>query len=188
MTSVVTSLPVTSSNLSDTSDVCHHVKHNKLHRRWVLWSHLPQNSDWKINSYKQLATISSLEEIIAILNVIPDALLTTCMLFIMKEGIAPMWEDVKNCNGGCFKYRIINKFVPQTWKHMAYTMLGETLSSNKTFLNNVTGITISPKKKFCILKIWTTNCDYQNSDIIDTDNVILKSNRALFEQHKPEND
>lgn len=191
MTSVVTNMLVQSNTHSEFScvdDTQQAIKIHPLHRKWVLWSHLPQNPDWKITSYKQIATIHSLEDIIAILNIIPDILLTSCMLFIMKEGISPMWEDEKNCNGGCFKYRIINKHVPSTWKHMVYTLLGETLSSNKKFLNNITGITISPKKKFCILKVWTTNCDYQNSDIIDTENDILQSNRALFEQHKPETD
>ena len=185
MAAVVTNLLDISTNQTDAYPP---VKNNILHRRWVLWSHLPQNPDWKIHSYKQIATITCLEEMVAILNVIPDILLTTCMIFIMKEGIAPMWEDVKNCNGGCFKYRIINKFVPQTWKHMVYSLMGETMSTNRIFMNNITVITISPKKKFCILKIWTTNCDYQNSDIIDTDNSLLKTNKALFEQHKPEHD
>jgi len=170
------------------TDIGEQFSPNVLSKRWVLWSHLPQNTDWTISGYNQIATISSLEEIVALFNVIPDTLLTSCMLFIMKEDILPIWEDAKNCRGGCFKYRIINKHVPQTWKHMAYSLLGETMSSNKKFLNNVTGIAISPKKKFCILKVWTSNCDYQNSDIIDTENVILQSNRALFEAHNSKNE
>lgn len=164
------------------------VKHGEidvhiLNRKWVLWSHLPQNPDWTIKSYKQLYNLNTLEDVVAILNVIPDILLTSCMFFFMREGVTPMWEDVKNRDGGCFKYRIINKQVPQTLKHMIYTLVGETLSSNKTFLQNVTGITISPKKKFCILKVWTSNCDFQNSDVIDIDNNILNTNKAIFEIH-----
>lgn len=154
-----------------------------LNRKWILWSHLPQNPDWTIKSYKHLYNLNTLEDVVAILNVIPDILLTSCMLFFMREGVTPMWEDVKNKDGGCFKYRIINKHVPQTLKHMIYTLVGETLSSNKLFLQNVTGITISPKKKFCILKVWTSNCDFQNSDVIDIDNTILNTNKAIFEIH-----
>ena len=154
-----------------------------LNRKWILWSHLPQNPDWTIRSYNQICNLNTLEDVVAILNVIPDALLTSCMLFFMREGIAPMWEDPKNKDGGCFKYRIINKHVPQTLKHMIYTLVGETLSSNKLFLQNVTGITISPKKKFCILKVWTSNCDFQNSDVINIDNNILNTNKAIFEIH-----
>jgi hypothetical protein len=111
------------------------------------------------------------------------ACLAVGMLFLMRDGITPMWEDPKNKDGCCFKYRIINKHVPQTLKHMIYTLVGETLSSNKLFLQNVTGITISPKKKFCILKVWTSNCDFQNSDVINIDNNILNTNKAIFEIH-----
>jgi hypothetical protein len=156
---------------------------HSLNRKWILWSHLPQNPDWTLKSYNQICTLNTLEDVIAVLNIIPDSLLTSCMLFIMREGITPMWEDVKNKDGGCFKYRIINKHVPQTLKHMVYTLVGETLSSNKLFLQNVTGITISPKKKFCILKVWTSNCDFQNSDVINIDNIILNTNKAIFEIH-----
>jgi hypothetical protein len=156
--------------------------HN-LNRKWILWSHLPQNPDWTLKSYSQICSLNTLEDVVAVLNIIPDTLLTSCMLFVMREGITPMWEDVKNRDGGCFKYRIINKHVPQTLKHMIYTLVGETLSSNKLFLQNVTGITISPKKKFCILKVWTSNCDFQNSDIINIDNNILNTNKAIFEIH-----
>lgn len=154
-----------------------------LNRKWILWSHLPQNPDWTIRSYNQICSLNTLEDVVTILNIIPDALLTSCMLFFMRDGVAPMWEDPKNKDGGCFKYRIINKHVPQTLKHMIYTLVGETLSSNKLFLQNVTGITISPKKKFCILKVWTSNCDFQNSDVINIDNNILNTNKAIFEIH-----
>ena len=154
-----------------------------LNRKWILWSHLPQNPDWTIRSYNQICNLNTLEDVVTVLNIIPDALLTSCMLFFMRDGVAPMWEDPKNKDGGCFKYRIINKHVPQTLKHMIYTLVGETLSSNKLFLQNVTGITISPKKKFCILKVWTSNCDFQNSDVINIDNNILNTNKAIFEIH-----
>jgi hypothetical protein len=154
-----------------------------LNRKWILWSHLPQNPDWTIRSYNQICNLNTLEDVVTVLNIIPDALLTSCMLFFMRDGVAPMWEDPKNKDGGCFKYRIINKHVPQTLKHMIYTLVGETLSTNKLFLQNVTGITISPKKKFCILKVWTSNCDFQNSDVINIDNNILNTNKAIFEIH-----
>ncbi len=168
----------TPNGVKDDDDSVHN-----LNRKWILWSHLPQNPDWTLKSYNQICSLNTLEDVIAILNIIPDNLLTSCMIFIMREGVTPLWEDVKNKDGGCFKYRIINKHVPQTLKHMVYTLVGETLSSNKLFLQNVTGITISPKKKFCILKVWTSNCDFQNSDIINIDNNILNTNKAIFEIH-----
>ena len=33
---------------------------------------------------------------------------------------------------------------------------------NKKLLDNITGITVSPKKSFCILKIWLSSLEHQN--------------------------
>jgi hypothetical protein len=181
MSTLVSDFSYISSNKEvdvDNDDSCD--KHI-LNRSWVLWSHLPQNNDWTIRSYEKLCVFHTLEDVISVINIIPDLLITNCMLFLMKEGVSPLWEDPKNKDGGCFKFRVINKHVPQTWRQMVYSLIGETLSSNKKFLQNVTGITISPKKKFCILKVWTSTCECQNSDIIDIENPILNSNKALFE-------
>ena len=46
------------------------------------------------------------------------------MLFIMKTGITPMWEDPKNREGGCFSYKITNKFVVDVWKKLSLLLCG----------------------------------------------------------------
>ena len=70
------------------------------------------------------------------------------MFFIMKEGIIPTWEDPQNRNGGCFSYKITNKYVYDVWKKLTYLLVGNSISTNDSFNNSITGITISPKKKF----------------------------------------
>ena len=46
----------------------------------------------------------------------------------------------------------------------------------------INGITISPKKNFCIIKIWLSNCNYQNPSII-IDNIGITSQGCLFKTH-----
>jgi hypothetical protein len=55
--------------------------------KWTLWAHLPHDTDWTIESYKKIITISSIEEMITITETIPDVLVKNCMLFIMKENM-----------------------------------------------------------------------------------------------------
>ena len=56
---------------------------------------------------------------------------------------------------------------------------------NENFVKNVNGITISPKKSFCILKVWMAGTDKQNpKSIIDIDG--LNSHGCLFKKHNPE--
>ena len=156
-----------------------------LKKRWNLWAHLPQDSDWSTKSYKQIYTFTTVEETIAITESLPDPLIKNCMLFIMQEGIIPMWEDPKNRHGGCFSYKVSNKNVCDVWRELTYMLVGESVSNNVLFVNAVTGITISPKKNFCIVKIWLGNCKYQNAVVIN-EVVGIAPHGCLFKKHTPE--
>ena len=48
----------------------------------------------------------------------------------------------------------------------------------------VNGITISPKKNFCIIKIWLNNCANQNPETINYSNIEgFTSYGSLFKKH-----
>jgi translation initiation factor 4E len=154
--------------------------------RWTLWAHLPHDTDWSIQSYKKIFTVTTVEEAIAITETLPEALVKNCMLFIMREGIKPVWEDPQNRNGGCFSYKINNKSVYEVWKDMSYVLMGETISDDAHFSSCVTGITISPKKNFCIIKIWLRDCKNQNPNIVSNDIKGITPYGCLFKKHTPE--
>jgi len=159
---------------------------HKLKHYWNLWAHLPQDPDWSVNCYKKFHRFDDLENTIAITETLPEGLVKNCMLFIMKDGITPMWEDIKNRNGGCFSYKVSNKNVCEVWRDLTYVLVGETISSHASFVNGITGITISPKKNFCIIKIWMTNCDHQNPQVVTTEVKNLQPQGCLFKKHNPE--
>jgi hypothetical protein len=159
---------------------------NNLSDKWCLWAHLPHDIDWSINSYKKIYTTSTVEETIAVTETMPDILVKNCMLFLMRDGIKPTWEDDKNRNGGCFSYKVSNKSVYETWKELTYVIVGNTVSSQSTFVNKVTGITISPKKNFCIIKIWMADCANQNPSIVTSDIKGIIPQGCLFKKHAPE--
>lgn len=159
---------------------------HRLADRWTMWAHLPHDTDWSITSYKKIYTIDTVEGAIAIAETIPEVLVKNCMLFLMREGIKPIWEDPKNRQGGCFSYKISNKNVFEVWKDLTYTLMGNSISTQPSFVANVTGITISPKKNFCIIKIWMSSCANQNPAIVTTDVKGLVSQGCLFKRHVPE--
>ena len=160
--------------------VCSNV--HKLNNKWCLWAHLPHNTDWSINSYTKILTFDSIEEQIAVFEIMPPILIKNCMLFLMKDGIYPTWEDPKNKQGGCFSYKIANKNVVDSWKNLSYTLIGNTLSDNEDFANDITGITISPKKNFCIVKIWLTTCKFKDVKYINQISN-LPNNDCIFKKH-----
>ena len=161
------------------------VSNHILSDKWVLWAHLPHDTDWSLNSYIRIHTVSTVESAIALVEALPDALVRNCMLFMMREGIHPTWEDPQNREGGCFSYKVNNKQVPNAWKSLSLCIVGETAAIEPNVSANITGITISPKKQFCIIKIWMSTCKYQNPDLIKNIKG-LTSQGCLFKKQTPE--
>lgn len=159
---------------------------HKLSDSWTLWAHLPHNTDWSIKSYIPISTFTTVEETIGVTETLPPILIENCMLFMMREGVKPTWEDPKNRNGGCFSYKVSNKQVHKVWKDLTYAVVGSSISKNMSFVNCVTGITISPKKNFCIIKIWMTDCSNQNPGIVTADVKGIMPHGCLFKKHSPE--
>ena len=158
---------------------------HSLSDTWTLWGHLPHDTDWSLESYKNILTFNHIEEIISLNHAISEKMVKNCMLFMMKDGIQPIWEDPQNRNGGCFSYRISNRIIKNVWDSLSYLIVGKTCSKNKDLINNINGITVSPKKNFCILKIWLKNTDHQNpEEIINFSG--LTSEGCLFKRHNPE--
>lgn len=158
----------------------------RLLGKWDLYYHLPQNKNWDLASYQLiLGDIDTVDKLVAIGEALTQNVMKYCMLFVMRSGIAPMWEDPKNRNGGFFSYKVANKFVPEVWKTLFYALCGETLSKNPKHSPLINGITVSPKKSFCIVKIWLIDLSMQDGGaIIDIPN--LTKNGVAFKAHKPE--
>lgn len=159
--------------------------HN-LAGKWDLYYHLPYDKNWDLSSYSTIMkSIHNAEQVIALNNHIPQNVVKNCMLFVMRTGITPMWEDPKNRDGGCFSYKVINKQVHDIWKTLFLHVCGESLCKNQNHSKHINGITISPKKNFCIIKIWLDVSTLQDPNmIVDIPN--LSREGCLFKKHEPE--
>tara|TARA_B100000902_G_C27317729_1_gene922411 strand:+ start:4478 stop:4981 length:504 start_codon:yes stop_codon:yes gene_type:complete len=151
---------------------------NKLNTPWTLWIHLPHDTNWDINSYKKICTFNYLEQACGLLNYIQENLVVNCMLFIMRDDIKPIWEDEKNKNGGCYSYKINNKAVYNIWKTMTLLMVSEYILNEPDVQKNINGITVSPKKNFCIIKLWF------NSGVTKTTNITINKNIKELENYE----
>jgi len=154
--------------------------------KWNMYYHLPHDKKWDLSSYKLIMSeIDTVEKVIAINETLSENIVKYCMLFAMRDGITPMWEDPKNRNGGCFSFKVVNKQVYSVWKSLFYAMCGETLFTNVANHAYVNGITISPKKNFCIVKVWLENCIMQDpAAMIAIPNLSIQG--CLFKKHEPE--
>lgn len=140
---------------------------HKLNNNWTFWIHLPNDIDWSINSYKKVYSFSTVEDAISLIENINEVVVQKCMLFIMRENIKPIWEDPHNNKGGCFSYKITNSEVYSVWKQLCYCLAGESLAKDKKIQSGLNGISISPKKNFCIIKLWLSDIEItsENNDL-----------------------
>jgi Eukaryotic initiation factor 4E len=151
-----------------------------------MYYHLPHDKQWDLSSYKIIMEdIDTVDKLIALNEKLPDNAIKFCMLFVMRNGITPLWEDPLNRTGGCFSFKVINKDVPSVWRNLMYALCGETLFSDTKTHDYVNGITISPKKSFCIIKIWLKGCGMQDPRII-IPIMGLPKEGCLFKKHEPE--
>jgi translation initiation factor 4E len=162
-----------------------HTSVSELHSlsdKWVLWAHLPHDTNWGIDSYIKIFEFNSVEEMTYLLSQLKENVVKNCMLFIMRHNIKPVWEDKHNKNGGSFSFKINNKNVGNAWKHLTYAVAGNNITKDQEVFKNINGITVSPKKTFCIMKIWMKDCSFQNPHKLLKVNG-LNYQGCLFKKH-----
>jgi hypothetical protein len=182
--------PILSQNQTGSgsvSDKTIEVHCHTLFDKWTLFYHLPNNHQWDLSSYHIIMdSIDTMEKVIVLNEHMGENMIKNCMLFIMRDGITPMWEDPQNRDGGCFSYKVANKVVSEVWRTLFYHLMGESLTiSPEKMGSHINGITISPKKNFCIIKIWMNTAKYQDPNII-VNIPNLSQQGCIFRTHTPE--
>jgi hypothetical protein len=154
--------------------------------KWDVYYHLPLDKNWELGSYKTIMkSLNTAEDAISLNENISEHTVKYSMLFVMRSGITPMWEDAKNRSGGCFSFKVLNKQVFEVWKALFYAACGETVFAKKEHNQHVNGITVSPKRNFCIVKVWMDCCDIQDvRELVDIPN--MKKEGCIFKKHAPE--
>lgn len=123
---------------------------------WNMYFHDPYDENWSIQSYIRFATINSPQSFWRVHNLLKDKI-HSGMFFIMREHVFPCWDDENNISGGCLSIKVLKQDMKDFWENLCIRLLGETLllqEYQKTFWDNINGISTSPKKHFCIIKIW----------------------------------
>jgi hypothetical protein len=157
-------------------------KYHTLNDVWTLWAHLPHDTDWSIKSYQNIIEMDNVETILQLNKIVPDTMIKNCMIFCMRKNILPTWEDVNNRDGGSFSFKISNSDIYKVWNELMMTLLTEMLIKDEVLNKSVNGITVSPKKNFCILKIWMRDVNIQNPKLLNLP-VIIDTKTTLFKKH-----
>ena len=137
-----------------------------------------------LQSYVKVATIDSFETFWGIYNNINKGNIENGMFFLMREGVNPLWEDDHNVNGGCWSFKIFKKNIYDSWIDVSINLLNETLTKDLENSETLTGISLSPKKAFCIVKIWNSNSSYCENSQLTTQIDNLVHEQSLYTPFK----
>tara|TARA_B100000401_G_scaffold326512_1_gene226644 strand:+ start:14762 stop:15238 length:477 start_codon:yes stop_codon:yes gene_type:complete len=155
---------------------------NNLEDNWTLYIHYSNDTNWDESSYKKVIEFSTVEELLCVYSLIKPDLYNNCMFFLMRNNIKPLWEDPQNENGGAFSFKVPMQTVDTIWKYLCYQCIGETLFNDECPEKCINGVTLSPKKNFGILKIWTKDCVIQDSSQINLFDGLTKEG-CMFRKH-----
>ena len=149
---------------------------NTLNDTWILWFHDPLDNNWKLNSYKKVCSINTINEFWSSYNFLNNKIVENSMLFLMKNNIDPLWEHKDNIKGGSWSIKLQKGNLYDIWTTISIYLINENISKK-----DINGISISPKKNFCIIKIWTKN----NENDINTINKInnISYDGIIFKAH-----
>ena len=153
-----------------------------LNNTWVIWYH-DNNKDWTIKGYKKIYEIKTIEDFWEVYLRLNNPLLLKGQFFLMKNNIEPIWENKDNINGGCWSYKINKSDTLISWLYLSIYLCGEILTKEHEHMDIINGISISPKKNFCIIKIWNNNNKIIDNILINKINNINLS-MCLYKSNK----
>lgn len=152
--------------------------HHPLTSSWTLFYHDPEDPNWSDGSYVKVCEIRSIEEFWSLYQLLPKHTFHLGMFFLMRDTIFPTWEDPQNRNGGCWSYKVPIADVFSAWESLSVYLVSENLTPSDFKLIN--GISISPKKGFCIIKIWNNNSCKNNHTLLSSHIQKLNHSESLY--------
>jgi hypothetical protein len=123
---------------------------------WTLYFHAPDDRSWAPDSYKRIHTVGAWEDLGVTLRELGTGRLTNGMVFAMRGSTSPLWEHHSNIRGGCYCLKVSRRNAVEVYTHyLAAAAAGCATTDPEA--NPIVGVTISPKRGFCIIKLMNAN-------------------------------
>jgi len=110
------------------------------------------------------------------------------MIFWMREGIPPLYENHANIKGGCYSLRVSRQ--KATRYFLLYTVAAMMGSVVQNPGNIIQGVATSPKRiveknqNFNVIKIWNKDCTlFNNSEELVRLENILQCSEIIYTPH-----
>jgi hypothetical protein len=158
------------------------IQHDIPTGSWTIYFHEPEDKSWAEDSYKRLQTAGTWEALGAVLRELGPHKTMNGLLRVMRSNTSPLWENKVNIRGGSYCLKISRKNAVEVFnRYLAAAALG---TCAKDPANEIVGVTISPKKGFCIIKLWNLNAKTFGSPAdIELLHDEVKTEEILYRAH-----
>ena len=124
-----------------------------LKYKWYIWYHKDKDN-WTISGFEKIYEIITINDFWKLYNNWNKIFHNINKhIFIMREGINPVWEDANNINGGCWSFKINNNLVAnELWEDLSTYIVTNNLCNE--YSDEIFGLSMIHKKNNnCIIKI-----------------------------------
>lgn len=130
-------------------------ENHPLNGIFKYYFHDPNSNDWSTKSYLHLTDIKTIEDYWAMELLLKENMFKG-MFFLMRNNICPTWESKDNFGGSSICFKIKDAETNKYWHQFCARLLTENLLTvkYKDDWSMINGLSISPKKDTCIIKIW----------------------------------
>jgi hypothetical protein len=156
----------------------------ELDNEWTFYFHDPNNSNWEISSYIVVEKIKTVNEWIQVFHSFKNVW-NKGMFFLMKETIQPIWEHEYNKNGGCMSFKLWKTEVNDCWLDLTGKLITNSLLKEGSS-DKISGISISPKRNYCIVRIWLVDSVLSDAGLY---NIAVPSySKIIYKSHSDNKD
>lgn len=176
----------TNDNIETNDDT--KTKNDVFNSKWIVYGHDPKNDKWTLDTYDRLIELDNISDFWTLHSCLNSDKLCENMFFVMRDGIPPQWEHEKNIEGGYYSFKILKCQLKAFWEDILIQLLGETILSPELRKNNwmkINGISTSPKKNFCIIKLWMADKTIQSGEQIQLFFSNDYKGNLLFKPYNP---
>jgi len=133
---------------------------------WTLYFHAPKEKRWTLDTFKPIAKINTLQELLSVFAELGDKL-KRGMYFCMKDPIPPLWENFQNIRGGSYSLRGGPDDGVEFYKTYVVGAVLNKITVDPA--DSIVGISVSPKVMngpngtskigFYVIKVWNRDCE-----------------------------
>jgi len=150
---------------------------------WTLYFHESDDKSWGADSYKKIHGAASWEGLGTLLREMGPTRIMGGVLKIMRGDTSPLWENKVNIRGGAYCIKVPRRVAVEVFTRYVAAAAAECATTDPA-ANPIVGVTISPKKGFCIIKLWNTDAvKHKNAADVAILHEDVRTGEILYRPH-----